>query len=67
MATYPTYTTQEQERNSNRPHISVTVTPQADGSDPQQNMVNQQWRDVKVLGLDKEHAYSLNRDASEVS
>lgn len=68
MATFPTYAGDE-----NRPRETVTVTPPAfdDNSDNSKTreewLVEQQWRDVARLKIEKEHPLSINRDENEVT
>lgn len=65
---FPSY-----EKNATRPHQGLTVNPPAFDADAghaktsQTLAVEQQWRDVKALGLDKSHPLSLNRDAAQVT
>lgn len=70
MADYPDYTTRD---NSTRVNLPATVTPPAFDADashaktPQALAVEQQWRDVKTSGTDKQHPLSINRDSSYVT
>lgn len=68
MANFPSF-----DEDANQPRQAITVNAPAVDKDPshaktpQALVVEQQWRDVKALGLDKQHPLSINRDSNLVT
>lgn len=68
MADFPSF-----DENASRPRQAITVADvpvdkNASGAKSAAGLaVEQQWRDVKRLGLDKQHPLSINRDSDKVT